>query len=146
MYLLNLVGLLYALKLCAFTFHYVSIKSSISTQVYSALLHLHSTMYLLNQQVLLQMQQMILNLHSTMYLLNPDAHSGRTHGNIFTFHYVSIKSVDVANEIESLLEFTFHYVSIKSVNKCNQGRRARQFTFHYVSIKSILYYFPMFIV
>ena len=66
-------------------------------------------------------------------------------------------NLDVASEIESLLEFTFHYVSIKSQitekynrvmtylhstmyllnrNNVNNITGTMQFTFHYVSIKS----------
>ena len=56
------------------------------------LLNLHSTMYLLNHVPILQRVCQLRYLHSTMYLLNPDAEDNHIHGNIFTFHYVSIKS------------------------------------------------------
>ena len=72
MYLLNpnqLIADKYALY--KFTFHYVSIKSSI-----------HHTADLRD-----------MNLHSTMYLLNPVSKELTRYSlNLFTFHYVSIKS------------------------------------------------------
>ena len=49
-----------------------------------------------------------------MYLLNPDVEDNRIHGNIFTFHYVSIKSGLYITDCPVPVEFTFHYVSIKS--------------------------------
>ena len=55
--------------------------------------NLHSTMYLLNQEMRREFKVNDTNLHSTMYLLNHlcpgmDNH----HYLVFTFHYVSIKS------------------------------------------------------
>ena len=51
-----------------------------------------------------------------MYLLNPIASEiASTVPPVFTFHYVSIKSLALIVGIESKLEFTFHYVSIKSI-------------------------------
>ena len=71
-----------------------------------------------------------------MYLLNLDKHAGRTHGNIFTFHYVSIKSpVDVASEIESLYLHSTMYLLNQHGNK-HKCKVQFLFTFHYVSIKS----------
>ena len=49
-----------------------------------------------------------------MYLLNPDKTTEKTEGNIFTFHYVSIKSIGARNMSGTESQFTFHYVSIKS--------------------------------
>ena len=56
---------------------------------------------------------------------------------IFTFHYVSIKSVAQEEKVITNKEFTFHYVSIKS-NMCLKLVLwcFIPFTFHYVSIKS----------
>ena len=72
-----------------------------------------------------------------MYLLNLDKHAGRTHGNIFTFHYVSIKSpVDVASEIESLYLHSTMYLLNQHGNK-HKCKVQFLFTFHYVSIKSL---------
>ncbi len=51
-----------------------------------------------------------------MYLLNPDVEDNHVHGNIFTFHYVSIKSDKEEAHHTDINEFTFHYVSIKSKN------------------------------
>ena len=71
MYLLNRdAGDSTLIKTSKFTFHYVSIKSSITLAEEYASYHLHSTMYLLN--------------------LMSSAMSLATKG--FTFHYVSIKS------------------------------------------------------
>ena len=36
---------------------------------------------------------------------------------IFTFHYVSIKSLGVESMNLELIKFTFHYVSIKSIRQ-----------------------------
>ena len=77
----------------AFTFHYVSIKSSVP---YSVVVPAS-------------------NLHSTMYLLNPTAPAKPTANLPFTFHYVSIKSGKTSYfHVKYSNEFTFHYVSIKS--------------------------------
>ena len=73
-------------------------------------------MYLLN---LIKRKPQLLrqkNLHSTMYLLNRKTTSdANVDIFIFTFHYVSIKSVLSHWLSLSLQPFTFHYVSIKSV-------------------------------
>ena len=54
---------------------------------------LHSTMYLLNRSMTARSDSIHRNLHSTMYLLNPDAIISNHIRLIFTFHYVSIKSL-----------------------------------------------------
>ena len=56
---------------------------------------------------------------------------------LFTFHYVSIKSAEQGDKITYELKFTFHYVSIKSAKGIKQFENINRFTFHYVSIKSI---------
>ena len=57
---------------------------------------LHSTMYLLNRDLLATDWEVVETLHSTMYLLNrenkQDKSGAQTH---FTFHNVSIKSRSV---------------------------------------------------
>ena len=77
-----------------------------------------------------------LNLHSTMYLLNLVSKDTSHCLNLFTFHYVSIKSASTHVVINTTCEFTFHYVSIKSFLSASSISRPTSFTFHYVSIKS----------
>ena len=61
------------------------------------------------------MDPCIVDLHSTMYLLNLAALQGCDASEIiFTFHYVSIKSIWRRNIMAKVYIFTFHYVSIKS--------------------------------
>ena len=57
---------------------------------------------------------------------------------LFTFHYVSIKSVTHLYNDGSITTFTFHYVSIKSAMIHIPRILLFVFTFHYVSIKSHL--------
>ena len=72
-------------------------------------------MYLLNHYISRQEFEEFKNLHSTMYLLNLSAMiNACTSTIIFTFHYVSIKSLRCIPTLYRLLRFTFHYVSIKS--------------------------------
>ena len=80
------------IKTTEFTFHYVSIKSTVLWKRLQSPAHLHSTMYLLNLE------------ETTLERL----------ADIFTFHYVSIKSKAKRNISCGLGVFTFHYVSIKS--------------------------------
>ena len=49
-----------------------------------------------------------------MYLLNPDDVTLFVFDEVFTFHYVSIKSAYILHDKDINTEFTFHYVSIKS--------------------------------
>ena len=49
-------------------------------------------MYLLNLRLRMEHVHLRLNLHSTMYLINPVAATGSIGKDVFTFHYVSIKS------------------------------------------------------
>ena len=55
----------------SFTFHYVSIKSPAPPPVTPPIIDLHSTMYLLNQNRIIELTCSLRYLHSTMYLLNP---------------------------------------------------------------------------
>ena len=79
---------------------------------------------------------------------------------IFTFHYVSIKTTSLSPLVRNADEFTFHYVSIKTnidvlliddiqylhstmyLLKPNErelpGYKRTIFTFHYVSIKTLI--------
>ena len=100
--------------------------------------HLHSTMYLLNHICTPYNVRYYLDLHSTMYLLNRTCKFSPNASNVFTFHYVSIKSHPVRQELNILRKFTFHYVSIKSDTGTDIETVTQKFTFHYVSIKSIL--------
>ena len=55
-------------------------------------------------------------LHSTMYLLKLIVNGLIIlYNNIFTFHYVSIKTKPVEEFFNIDFEFTFHYVSIKTI-------------------------------
>ena len=55
-----------------FTFHYVSIKSKLTTSYCDTEYYLHSTMYLLNRvPPFVSFTAPVNYLHSTMYLLNP---------------------------------------------------------------------------
>ena len=51
-----------------------------------------------------------------MYLLNLNAFAISKGFILFTFHYVSIKSIQKNITPDGLYSFTFHYVSIKSKN------------------------------
>ena len=105
-----------------FTFHYVSIKSVEYDDEPTAVMNLHSTMYLLNLCVMCKCQPGDLDLHSTMYLLNREYGWNDAGGaTAFTFHYVSIKSDVTRLDGEGVYTFTFHYVSIKSFSAvCNK--------------------------
>ena len=72
-----------------------------------------------------------------MYLLNRTCKFSPNASNVFTFHYVSIKSHPVRQELNILRKFTFHYVSIKSDTGTDIETVTQKFTFHYVSIKSL---------
>ena len=50
-------------------------------------------MYLLNRKLVVKRMLTLLHLHSTMYLLNPAITEALNNANKFTFHYVSIKSI-----------------------------------------------------
>ena len=49
-----------------------------------------------------------------MYLLNPDDVTLFVFDEVFTFHYVSMKSERISRLEGNIRRFTFHYVSIKS--------------------------------
>ena len=98
----------------AFTFHYVSIKSKIEEVKNKVEKNLHSTMFLLNPTSSFISLVLLDNLHSTMFLLNQQRIYLRYLIAKFTFHYVSIKSSACRSCLSNLCIFTFHYVSIKS--------------------------------
>ena len=97
-------------------------------------------------------------LHSTMYLLKRSFVMNQSTFDVFTFHYVSIKThkyFDIYKRhhylhstmyllkraVSSLssslvLSFTFHYVSIKTYIFPDVKSFFITFTFHYVSIKT----------
>ena len=75
-----------------FTFHYVSISTRHNAYKNNYMGHLHSTMYLFQQQVLSELETHI-HLHSTMYLFQRRRLKMPTAPpRIFTFHYVSIST------------------------------------------------------
>ena len=103
LYLLHLHSTMYLLKLPAiskitsfysvFTFHYVSIKTKTRLSVRSIQNYLHSTMYLLKPSLPVFLYLPQTNLHSTMYLLKQRKIVRTCHIMLFTFHYVSIKTL-----------------------------------------------------
>ena len=81
---------------------------------------------------------MLLNpLHSTMFLL---IHMVRVHLEklviLFTFHYVSINTINGVISIYFCIIFTFHYVSINTPSPYPYSGCGCNFTFHYVSINT----------
>ena len=143
---------------CKFTFHYVSIKSSLSCGLSFGSSNLHSTMYLLNLSTNPDSAISFAHLHSTMYLLN---HDGLVYDKTWNEHlHSTMYLLNQAVEKENVLldKFTFHYVSIKSrrmtchssvptnlhstmyllnPNRDLISSSTTLFTFHYVSIKSL---------
>ena len=77
-----------------FTFHHVSIKTTIREMKGRFLNNSHSTMYLLKQDI-----------------------SSETFdkGSLFTFHHVSIKTLLQVRKNKIYIIFTFHHVSIKTL-------------------------------
>ena len=119
-----------------FTFHDVSINTTLYVLEFHLHISLHSTMFLLIRLLLIHQENRQLPLHSTMFLLiQIEKHTG-TAPSVFTFHDVSINTNKEMTEhllmsslhstmfllilicmiIESLcLIFTFHDVSINTV-------------------------------
>ena len=89
-----------------------------------------------------------LNLHSTMFLLIPVPNFGTFISRFaFTFHNVSINSVQKAKLFTKVRSFTFHNVSINSTAFFAFFSSFTSFTFHNVSINSrylIFLIFPTF--
>ena len=94
MYLLNHEGFTVWITPMEFTFHYVSIKS-----IVAYLFKKGGYLFTFHYVSIKSMEQITtgvtdLNLHSTMYLLNPNIIICLIISVMkFTFHYVSIKSV-----------------------------------------------------
>ena len=93
MYLLNPGSAGALTSAVGFTFHYVSIKSEAQLYLPHIGFDLHSTMYLLNPNAVKLANKLKKYLHSTMYLLNLNIKTIIFTTALFTFHYVSIKSV-----------------------------------------------------
>ena len=76
-----------------FTFHNVSINSRRISYYFELFNDLHSTMFLLIQNLVSEHRTAILNLHSTMFLLIPcHIYLSLIREGLFTFHNVSINS------------------------------------------------------
>ena len=77
------------------------------------------------------------HLHSTMYLLKPCGFFllpvPRT---VFTFHYVSIKTVQASGYILILINLHSTMYLLKHILEDNTDLTVLTFTFHYVSIKT----------
>ncbi len=56
----------------------------------------------------------------------------------FTFHHVSIKTVDIFINNNDRNKFTFHHVSIKTKDQDRKIDLGLSFTFHHVSIKTFM--------
>ena len=117
MYLLNPDFMLTFFSLTLqFTFHYVSIKSTLDMEILTC--SLEFTFHYVSIKSLLRLWTWVppWHLHSTMYLLNRESkETGNALSKLFTFHYVSIKSERRRPATGTEDWFTFHYVSIKSV-------------------------------
>ena len=108
-----------------FTFHYVSIKTYLRQPSNTALLHLHSTMYLL--KLLRQITFIILymNLHSTMYLLKPALLSSVFMSVLYLHSTMYLLKRVAACCYTGVVVFTFHYVSIKTLmSSCSSSSKS----------------------
>ena len=101
-----------------FTFHYVSIKSIIRKHQLPPQKNLHSTMYLLNPNDMIKAMNLLVHLHSTMYLLNQCRFCPcpRSHQHLHSTMYL-LNPAAWHSSYRHHLQFTFHYVSIKSMDK-----------------------------
>ena len=119
-------------------------------------------MYLLKRIYSKGISKTVYYSHSTMYLLKPFDSETSHLNEVFTFHHVSIKTMDAGQQLPFKVQFTFHHVSIKTfasfvmnllvflftfhhvsiknLSKLHDDLVARLFTFHHVSIKTRLYY------
>ena len=125
--------------LCSFfTFHNVSISTTLPCSELNKHGTLHSTMYLFLHALALASIGAILSLHSTMYLFLPTPFTNTTFASIFTFHNVSISTHPAPPVRFQVHPFTFHNVSI-STCKIRQWTIAFAiFTFHNVSISTLI--------
>ena len=142
-----------------FTFHYVSISTTVIAGNRFKDFHLHSTMYLFQQLWQHTYTKATFYLHSTMYLfqltpilglaflssviyiplciyfnLSPSSLGRQL--NVFTFHYVSISTLTIFLSSSLYPIFTFHYVSISTKSPITSEISPYEFTFHYVSIST----------
>ena len=142
-----------------FTFHDVSINTTLC-RLPTAVIHpLHSTMFLLIRRRGASIQVFLLPLHSTMFLLILQGQFRRIYQWCFTFHDVSINTSDFIDtmtfdrslhstmflliplEYKTLAPssvFTFHDVSINTALSAGAGGGVCFFTFHDVSINTWL--------
>ena len=144
---------------CLFTFHHVSIKTTVSLYIDISILLF--TFHHVSIKTLMEtkMGTSYDNSHSTMYLLKPmDKSISCTIVFSFTFHHVSIKTHMDRNMTCIYILFTVHHVSIKTLPNLSSGYSVNnshstmyllklderivrsivghKFTFHHVSIKT----------
>ena len=101
------------------------------------LIYSHSTMYLLKPNACGYSHSGVKYSHSTMYLLKRlPFPRGFLIELTFTFHHVSIKTLNVPPDRHAILKFTFHHVSIKTLKSLIKTISDLLFTFHHVSIKT----------
>ena len=119
-----------------FTFHYVSIKTTL-VKIYTEARDKFTFHYVsIKTYDRAKRNYTETNLHSTMYLLKPTRQTHKRYKRTFTFHYVSIKTKKIHICIIGVRKFTFHYVSIKTAFIFSISDLMSSFTFHYVSIKT----------
>ena len=147
--------------LCLFTFHYVSIKTSLSCRFrfFCSWFTFHYVSIKTFKRSFSRFS--LTHLHSTMYLLKPVTHMRKKKKEKqFTFHYVSIKTcrslrclmiwIDLHSTMY-LLKLSFSQETtanqddlhstmylLKRVIHSNYFWKLCAFTFHYVSIKTTL--------
>ena len=92
MFLLNRVEFTAKLLVNDFTSHYVPIKSVKRANNAEGELSLHPIMFLLNRSKSKCKNDTEKPLHPIMFLLNPDLYYSESFDDIFTSHYVPIKS------------------------------------------------------
>ena len=98
-----------------FTFHYVSISTALSSCIDDAERHLHSTMYLFQLFWRFNNISDLLNLHSTMYLFQP-ARNMKYHMSSFIYIPLCIYFNLKLSSLDTIYTlFTFHYVSISTM-------------------------------
>ena len=118
-----------------FTFHHVSIKTHQKQMKIIKQFNLHSTMYLLKQDLHYWIFTRSTNLHSTMYLLKLWYVKSLMSTRKFTFHHVSIKTVTTVDVL--LLHYNLHSTMyLLKLKTIIAVIGAYVFTFHHVSIKT----------
>ena len=135
------------IEILSFTFHNVSIKTSLGlgdgrNQKNS----LHSTMFLLKPLKEKKWAVDIIPLHSTMFLLKPRA--AELSVAVFDALHSTMFLLKHKNDLKNtpgIKVFTFHNVSIKTKITRNSGKARMFFTFHNVSIKTCTRYLLAFL-